>query len=254
MTARILVFDVETQRAIVETFSLFVDYHHIDRVLVPARLLCFAAQWHGEDKVHFSAAWDDEDEYSYEIMLRSAWDLLNEADFVVGWNNTRFDDQWFQAEFGRLGLGRPSPFKSLDLMKVAKKNFGSGLMSKKLQWSARYWLGDSKASHGGMDLWHEIRYGNKKSRREAQKIMRAYNEHDVVLTSNLLDRYLPWTGINVALYEENPEGCTKCSSTDLVKDGLYRTTSQVYQQYRCKSCGGWSRGPLSIGTSELRPL
>lgn len=246
--------DLESQRAVVETFSLFSNFTHIDRVLTPSRLLCFAAQWYGDEKLFFHAAWDDDDEYSYDLMLRAAWNLVNEADFVVGWNNTRFDDQWLQAEFGRLGLGRPSPFKSLDLMKVAKKNFGAGLMSRKLDWSARQWLGDRKSSHAGLDLWYEIRYGDVKSKRKAQKVMRAYNEQDVLLTSRLLDRFWPWTGINVALYEDNPEGCSKCSSTDLVKDGLYRTSTQVYQQYRCKACGGWSRGPRSLGSSQLRPI
>jgi len=254
MSARILVIDIETQRAVVETFSLFSDYTSIDRVLVPARVLCFAAKWFGEEQMFFHGSWDDDDEYSYDLMLRAAWNLYHEADFVVTWNGDRFDTQWLQAEFGRLELGPPSPFKSVDLMKVAKKNFGQGLMSKKLDWSARNWLGDRKAGHGGMDLWHEIRHGDHKSKKSAQKTMRAYNEQDVILTEKMLDRYLPWTGINVALYEDEPKGCTKCASPNLVKDGLYRTTTQTYQQYRCKQCGGWSRGPRSLGTSDLRPL
>lgn len=259
MTARILVIDLETQRSIVETFSLFRPFIHIDRVIRDSRILCFAARWRGEEKMIFKSCWQDDDEDAYKAMLQSAWDLLDEADFVVTFNGDRFDIQWLQEEFGCFGLGRPTPCKSLDLFKTQKKHFRAGLLSGKLDWSSRKWLKDRKIPHGGTDLWHDIRYGNRAERREAQRTMRTYCEHDTRLTGKLFEAYLPWINVNFALYEDNDDEllhCTKCNSTNMKRDGKkkYGTSAYLYQMHRCKDCDGTSRGKRFQSTTELRPV
>lgn len=259
MTARILVLDIETQRAVVETFDLFRPFIHIDRVIKPSRILCFAARWRGESKEIFKAAWDDNDEEAYAAMLQSAWELFDQADIVVTYNGDRFDLQWLQEEFGRLKMGRPAPYKSVDLFKVQKRNFRAGLLSGKLDWSARTWLRDKKIPHGGGDLWSDIRYGNRAARREAQKLMRRYCEHDTYLTEKLFEEYLPWTNLNLALYANNDDEflhCTKCNSTNLKRDGTkyHATSAFLYQMHRCKDCGATSRGKRAKATTELRAI
>lgn len=259
MSPRILTLDIECQRAVVESFDLWPKFIGIDRVVVDKRVLCFAAKWHGEEKVHFHAAWDDNDDEAFEKMIRAAWDLMNEADIIVGWNSTRFDIQHLQSAFGRLELGPPSPSRSLDLMQVAKKNFRAGELSLKLDWFSRMWLGDRKLNHGGTDLWHDIRYGNRGERRAAQKIMKSYNIQDVRLTEQLFERFKPWTGVNYAIYENDDLSvprCTKCGSENVHKRGFFYTTSFAYQRYRCQEegCGSWSRGKRSVYSTELRPV
>lgn len=260
MSARILVLDIETQRAVVETFSLFRPFIHIDRVIVPTRVLCFAAKWRGEDSMIFKSCWQDGDEPAYLRMMQSAWNLLNEADIVVTWNGDRFDVQWFEAEFVRLGLGRPMPYKSVDLIKTHKRFFKGGMMSMKLDWSSRMILKDRKVPHGGADLWHDIRHGTRDERRAACRVMREYNEHDVNLTARLFDEFLPYLQVNLALYERNDDEllhCTKCNGTDLKRDGTswYATLAGLYQMYRCKNpdCRATNRGKRLKHTTELRP-
>lgn len=260
MTAKVLVLDIETQRAVVETFSIWRPFIGIDRILVPTRILCFAAKWRGDDKVIFKSAWVDNDEDAYLRMLQSAYDLLSEADFVVTWNGDRFDNQWFESELGRLGLGRPTPYKSVDLIKTNKRWFKGGQMSMKLDWSSRQWLKDRKVPHGGTDLWHDIRHGTRAEQRAAQKLMREYNIHDVTLTEQLFEKYLPWLNINLALFEDNSDGerrCVKCGSTNIKRDGYkyYPTLAGLFQMYRCKepNCRSTSRGPKRIHSTELRP-
>lgn len=270
--AKVLTLDIETQRAIVETFSLFRPFIHIDRVIVPTRVLCFAAKWRDEDKTIFKSCWADpiklvhgkpvliEDaQADYLKMMQAAFDLVNEADIVVTWNGDRFDVQWFEAEFVRLGLGRPTPYKSVDLIKTEKKWFKAGHMSMKLDWSARMILGDRKTPHGATDLWHDIRYGVRSERRAAQKLMREYNIHDTELTERLFGHHLPYINVNLALYEQNADGllhCVKCNSTDLKRDGqkYHATTAGLYQMWRCKDCGATSRGKRMKHTTELRPV
>lgn len=258
----LLTLDIETQRGIAETFDLWPKYIPIDRVRVPARMLCFASKWYDEDEVEFYAAWDEDKGFhvkpkQYRAMIQAGWDLLDRADVVVTWNGNRFDLQWFEGEFGRLEMGPPSPYKSLDLFQVARKKFGRSLMSLKLDWSARQWLGDRKVPHGGSDLWEDIRYGDKETCAAAKQLMRDYNIHDTVLTERLIDRYRAWTGVNFALYDEdNAERvvCPKCESANIQKRGLFYTTTYAYQRYRCSDCGGWSRGRRSVYTTELRPV
>lgn len=261
MSARVLVLDIETQRAIVETFSLFRPFIGIDRVIKPTRVLCFAAKWRGDSKTIFKSAWDDDDEDAYKRMMQAAWDLLDQADIVVTWNGDRFDVQWFEAEFLRLGLGRPMPYKSVDLIKTVKRWFKGGLMSMKLDWSSRIILKDRKTHHGGADLWHDIRWGTRAEKRAAQKIMREYNIHDVELTERLFEHHLPYlSNLNLALYEDTVDDgqvrCTKCNSTNLKKDGVkaYVTSAGVYQMHRCLDCNATSRGKRIRGTTELRPV
>ncbi|MBB3752501.1 hypothetical protein FHT44_005013 [Mycolicibacterium sp. BK634] len=253
-----MTIDIETQRAITETWDLWPKYIPIDNVIIPKRILCFAAKWHDDDEVQFYSAWDDNDQESYDAMIRAAWELLDQAQVVVGWNSTRFDIQHFNAAFGRLELGPPSPFRSLDLMKVAKKNFAAGELSLKLDWFSRMWLGDRKTDHGGRDLWRDIRYGKPAEKLEAQRIMEEYNRHDVELTEQLLDRFKPWTGVNWALFDSDGDDgtprCTTCSSTKIQKRGYFYTTCMTYQRYRCNDCGSWSRGASRVYTTELRPV
>lgn len=257
MSARIVTVDIETQRAIVESFDLWPKFIPIDRVVKPSRILCFAAKYHDEDDVQFFAAWDDNDERAYREMIGAAWDLLDSADVLVSWNGARFDEQWFNAEFARLGFGPPSPYRTLDLFQIAKKKFKAGLLSLKLDWSAKTFLGDRKVSHSGTDIWHDIRYGTAKEKAAAQELMERYCCHDTRLTDELIDRFLPWTGLNLALYDSDGDDgqlrCVKCASHDLEKRGFFYTTAFSYQRYRCKDCGSWSRGKRMVYSTELRP-
>lgn len=256
--ARILTFDIETQRAVVETFSLFSKYTHMNRVIMPARILCLSARWRDDDKSIFHAAWDDDDTAAYERMCRAIWKLLDAADIVVTYNGDRFDLQWVEAECARLGMGRPAPYKSVDLMKIVKRRFKAGLMSMKLEWSARHWLHDGKVPHGGSDLWHDIRHGTTAEKRAAQKLMREYCQHDVVLTERLLDEHLPWTGLNIALYRTSDDEllrCTKCGGTNVhaTRKKVY-TAAYAYQAYKCQDCGSVSRGKRAKIGTELRSV
>lgn len=259
-SAKVLTFDIETQRAQVEIFSPFQKYIDYRCVLKPTRMLCFSARWHGAKRGIFKAAWDDNNEDAYLRMCQSIRDLLHEAHVVVTWNGDRFDLQWVEEECGRLGLGRPRPYQSCDLIKIARKRFGAGLMYRKLDWSARTWLRDAKINHQGSDLWWDIRHGSPAEKRAAQKLMREYCEHDTYLTERMFNAYLPWVpGINMALFcKELDEGvmrCTCCGKKGFLKaDEMYYTGAFGYRLWFCTACEGWSRGKRNKCTTDLRSI
>jgi hypothetical protein len=257
LTAKVLTLDIETQRAVVETWNLFKPFIGINQVIRPTRILCVAAKWRGDEKVLFKAAWDDDDDDAYLAMMTAVAGWLDRADVLVTYNGQSFDEQWIVAEISRLGIPKPSPWRSIDLYRVNKRNFGAGQMSKKLEWSARRWLKDTKASHGGRDLWYDIRYGTNAARKTAQKTMREYNIHDVQLTEQLLQAWLPYTRINLAVYgriDDETLRCPTCGSTHVSADGEYATNAATYTQYRCEGCGSHSRGKRGRQRTELRPV
>lgn len=257
---RILVLDIETQRGVVETWDLFPNYIPIDSVIVPKRILCFAAKWAGQKKVMFHAAWEDDDVDAYCAMVAAAHDLLSEADVVVTWNGDRFDLHHFNAAFERLELGPPAPYRSLDLIKTVKKHFKHGELSSKLDWYAWQYLGERKTNHGGTDLWRDIRYGTEAEKLRAQRIMTKYNKQDVVLTEKLFDRFRPWTGVNFAIFEPDLDEngrlkkCSHCLSENIESRGWAPALTYAHQRFFCRDCKGWSKGRKMVYSTELRPV
>jgi len=145
-------------------------------------------------------------------------------------------------------------------MKIQKRHLKAGIMSQKLQWSARYWLKDSKTPHGGRDLWDDIRYGSDAEKVAAQAVMKEYCEHDTKLTQDMLWTYLPYLKVNMALYRHDPDDevlrCTGCGKSDelTLHDKPYYTGAYVYNQYRCGNCGSLSKGKRNIAGTELRSV
>jgi DNA polymerase elongation subunit (family B) len=260
-TAKILTLDIETQRGVWESFQPKTEFLPAARCLVPPRILCAAGKWVGEDKTHFVHAWRDDDAEAMTKMLTTIHKWMNDADVIITYNGDRFDLTWCEQACSTVGLARIRPYKSIDLIKLARRKFGQGLTYKSLDWSARMYLRESKLAHGGRDLWHDIRHGTKTQQKDAQRTMREYNIRDVELTERLwLEVYLPYSPVNLGLFQAHADDdellvCTTCGTTGkLVRDGITYTGVAGYQLYRCASCGGVSRGKRAKITTELRSV
>lgn len=248
---RILILDIETQAALVETFGLWNQNIGIKQIRVPVRVICFAAQWWGKKKIMFHAEWLG----GKEAMLQAAWDLLNKADYVVGWNSKKFDLPHLRGEFLVAGMKPPAPHKDVDLMLVAKRNFR--LMSNKLDWYAQQLGVGSKIENGGMALWSTLSNpGSAKDLREAQKLMARYNKADVALTGELFDQMRPWANeLNFGLFDDTDHVvCPSCGSDDLKREGYALTTAGKFQRRCCRDCGKWSRDAKRVATTPLRSI
>jgi hypothetical protein len=171
--------------------------------------------------------------------IRNVWALLDEADAVVHYNGTDFDVPHLNREFVQAGMKPPSPFKEVDLLKVARKRFS--FPSNKLEYVSRALGIGQKVKHTGFELWLDCMKGDER----AWKLMERYNKQDVTLLENLYNRLLPWiqSHPNVALYDDSEKmGCTNCGGTSLRREGWAYTQTQMYRRYQCKSCGAWMRG------------
>jgi len=230
---KILTIDIETRPSLAYVWGLWDQNVGLNQVEEFGTVISWAAKWHGEKRVHFSSDYHD----GHEEMVRKAWDMLDEADAVVGYNSKSFDMKHLNREFVLAGYPPPSPYIDIDLMSVVKQRFR--FTSNKLQHVATELGLGSKVQHDGFDLWLACMKGDKK----AWEIMKRYNKQDVVLTEKVYERLLPWIKNHPhrGLYGGNKEGCPRCGHSECQRRGYARTRTATYQIVHCKKCGGYSR-------------
>lgn len=228
---RILHLDIETSPAQCWTWSPWQPTIQPSQVEFPGRMLCWAAKWHGEDKMYFSSLNKD----SHKKMVSKIWKLLDQADAVVHYNGVKFDIPHIQREFVELGMSPPSKFRQIDLIRTVRGQFK--FMYNKLDYVCeRLGLGN-KLDHRGMEMWIACTLDYKS---EHWKVMEEYNRHDVVLLERLYNHLIPWVknhpNWGVYIDGELPV-CRNCGSEDIYADGTERTNARSYQRYKCKGCG-----------------
>lgn len=234
-SVRILTLDIECAPTVAKVWGMFGQNISLPQVVEPGRVISFAAKYLGEDSV-YCAEWDD----THDEMIREAHRLLTECDVAIHFNGDAFDLKILNWEFARLGLDRPRPYKSIDLLKVARREFKP--YSRKLDFVAGQLGLGRKVSHEGFDLWNKVMDGDE----NARKRFRKYNIQDVVLTEKLYLRLLPWlpANVNLPLIANLDGGCPNCGSMKLKMDGHTYTTQTAYVLYQCTHCRSWLRSTV----------
>lgn len=248
MKPKILVFDIETAPNLVYTWGIWEQ--NVIKVVRPWYILCYSAKWLGEKSSVY--ALPDFKEYkkdpeSDKEVCQKLRDLLDEADVVIAHNGDKFDVRKSNARFIKHGIQPPSPYKTIDTLKVARKYFNFD--SNKLNDLGEYLGVGKKVETGGFELWDKCMKGDKK----AWSLMKKYNKQDVDLLEKIYFKLRPWmaTHPNMALFnEEEQVSCKKCGSFNHQKRGPVSSNSLWYQQYYCNDCGGWFRGDNSLGKSR----
>lgn len=242
-TPRILLLDIETAPSLGYYFDLWKEGNIVGTVR-NWYILSIAWQWYGETTVHcaglidYSAyKKDKEDDLSLAITIH---DLLDQADIVIAHNGDRFDIKKINARLLRHGFSPPSPYKTVDTLKIAKKHFA--LDSNRLDAIGKYLGVGAKLPHTGFKLWEDCMAGDK----TAWNLMKRYNKQDVVLLEKVYTILKPWmtNHPNVNVFTGKQEGCPACGG-DLNKRGFSITNTGRKQRYQCKDCGGWSHDTKS---------
>ena len=242
VTARILTIDIETTPTTAHVWGMFDQNVGLNQIVEVGGLLSFSWKWYGDAEVSFESDWCSSgggDGDFHALMVRRAWELLDEADYVVGFNSISFDMKHLNREFVLAGLPAPSPYRNVDLLRVARRQFK--FFSNKLDFVASQLGLGHKVSHEGHGLWVACMGGDV----EARARMEEYNNGDVRLTEELFDRLRPWLGsvMNLGLHSLG-DGvvCPVCGGDELVEDGTLETSVSVYVANRCAHCGAISRG------------
>jgi len=244
---RILFFDLETTPNLVWVWGLFNQNISLAQIVKPTEVMCFGARWSDSKKVIFKSIHHD----GKEAMLKELHRLMDEADYICGWNSKAFDHKHINREFIENGLEPPSPTKDLDLMATNKKHFR--FPSNKLDYVSKALGVGEKVKHSGFPLWTECMAGNKKAWAEMKK----YQIQDVNLLVDLYEKFKPWMDNqhpNAALYNGKPESCIVCGSEHLTVRGRSYTSTGSYPRYQCQSCKKWQRSKSSTRTNQYRHI
>ena len=242
MKQKILLFDLENSPNLGWVWQKYEqDVMRFDKEGV---MLSFAYKWLGEKTVKAHALPDfrlyKKDKLNDTELVKVLHKLFNEADVIIAHHGDNFDIKKSNAYFAKAGLLPPTPYKTVDTRKVAKRYFRFN--SNKLDDLGQYLDLGKKLPTGGIDLWFDCMAGDKK----AWKKMVAYNKQDVVLLEKVYLKLLPWitnhpdVGIDL-------DKCKNCAGSNFMKRGISVQRNGRYQRLQCSDCGAWDRFKIKLG-------
>lgn len=185
---KVLVLDIEISPLLSFTWGLFDQNVPLNMVVGDWFVLSWTAKWLHEDKVMYK---DQRGKKGKALrndknLLKPLWQLMDEADIILGQNSISFDLKKLNAKFLEHGMGVPSHYEKIDTFRLAKKHFS--LTSNKLEYmSKKFNKVYKKQEHedfSGFKLWDECMKGNLK----AWKSMERYNNFDVLATEELFTK------------------------------------------------------------------
>lgn len=242
MQPRILVYDIENMGICGWTWGIYEQ--NVIHVEHDQHLLCLAYKWLGESKVHTIALPDfklyKKEPHNDLELAKKFWDVLDEADIVIGHNSKSFDDKMVMSMFMRHKIPPPSPFAQVDTKQGAR--VGRFASNKLDDLGETFGIG-KKMKHDGFDLWLGCDRGDPKS----WKKMLAYNKQDVKLTERLYLELRPYMknhpAVNVMKQER--DACPKCGAKAMYLGMKYRASNtNLYQYARCGECGGTAKNRI----------
>jgi hypothetical protein len=235
---KILILDIETSPILAEVWGLRDQNIGLDQIVEDSSILAWAAKWYKEKKIFYKDTGDQKNKRDDSKILPTLWQLMNEADIVVGQNSQRFDVKIIESRFLYNNIKKrhlPSPFQQSDTLIMSKR---FRLTSHKLEFMAKFFKLKNqkfvKREFYGHRLWSECLKNNKKAWAE----MRKYNPQDIITTEELFDVLLPHNKkINFSVYNPLNEQKCSCGSFDLRPNGRDYQKTGVFRRYKCNECG-----------------
>lgn len=240
---KILFVDIETSPLVTYNWGLYDQNAGLNQIQRDWSILAFCAKWSGTKTLIYRDQSKAKDMFNDAALVSDLWNLLDECDIAVAHNGQAFDIKKINARFAIHGLKPPSPFKIVDTKLVAKRRFA--FTSNKLEYLAetlnKKYKKQAHKEFPGFDLWKECLAGNPK----AWKVMREYNQYDVLALEELWTKLAPWDSTTGLAVYYGPLRCN-CGGKNLQRRGFSYTKVGKYQQYQCKDCGSWLRDSLNL--------
>jgi DNA polymerase III epsilon subunit-like protein len=245
---KILVLDIETAPKKAYVWGAWKQNISANQLISDWYMLSWSAKWFGDDNIYGEVltgkeALDEND----ERIMETLWHMLDEADVIVAHNGDKFDVPSINTRFLVNGYPPPSPYKSIDTLKIAKRKF-------KFTYNRLDYLGEflgvgGKLETGGMDLWIACVSGDE----TALAKMAEYNDRDITLLEDVYVELRPYALPHPNHGVTNPEAeycCSRCGSENVQKRGYYTTNISKFHKFVCKDCGSWSRARVNIRSKE----
>lgn len=244
---KILMFDIETTPMEVFVWGLFGNkYISHNNIIKDWNILSWSAKWICDSTIMSDIQTPDEAiNRDDNRILQGLWQLIDNADIVIAHNGDKFDIKKMNTRFYMNGLNPPSPYQSIDTLKVVKRSFA--FSSNRLDHLSQLTLNKGKIETN-FDLWKRCLRGD----RRALLDMRTYNKEDVRLLEEVYFEVRPWMKSHPQVSWEAGSHCPACGSENLIQNGHYHTMVNRYQSYRCEDCGSFSRKLQSETDSDFR--
>lgn len=237
---RIAFIDIETAPILAAIWQL----HEANAVWVErdTYLLCFSVLWLGDKKINTYCLPDypryNNHKHCDADIVADLFKVLDAAEVVIAHNGDAFDIKKINARLAVHGHKPPSPFKTIDTLKIARRTFKFD--SNKLDNLGRYLGCGRKLPHTGANLWRRCAEGDPK----AWASMRRYNAQDVRLLERVYERLKPWAKLPDLRIYTDAHGCPVCLSPKTQRRGISVARSRRYQRFQCQDCGHWFSGAL----------
>lgn len=244
MSAKILFVDIETAPIIMASWTMRPPHAGSVWVERDTFILMASYKWSHERAVHTVCLPDfpsyKRSKHDDKALCGVLFDLLDSADIVIAHNGDSFDIKKINSRLIVNGYGCPSPFKTIDTLKIARRAFKFD--SNKLDNIGRYLDVGRKIPHTGADLWRGCVEGDEK----AWATMRKYGKQDTVLLVDVYDRLKSWAPNHPDLntYKEYKDrvGCPTCTSENTQRRGTAVKLKSKYYRHHCQDCGSWFSG------------
>lgn len=216
-----------------------------DQSIQDGYLLSFSAKWLGGDTIIFERITEFEND---DKIVHSLYELFNQADVIVAHNGKKFDEPLIKARFLKHGLVPPAPYKMVDTLQIAKKNFR--FPSNSLDSIAAYLGLERKKKHEGFTLW--TRCMNLEE--EAFNEMQEYNEQDIIVLEQVYLKLRAWDNQSPNLglyYKDGKSHCVCCGSSNLheIEKSSYTALSE-FETVKCSDCGKMQRRRVNLRSKE----
>jgi len=201
-------------------------------------LISFAYKWKGKSVKSYCL-----NDCNARTLTKRLHDLFNEADIIIAHNGDRFDIKMANAFFVHHNLKPPSPYKTIDTLKIARSKFRFN--SNKLNDLGEYLGLGGKIDTGGFKLWLECLKGNKNAWRK----MKRYNKRDVVLLEKVYLKLRAWA-TNLPIMTTGLI-CPTCGSTHIQFRGWNINKVYKSRRFQCQDCGHWSSSNKKVRHNAL---
>lgn len=250
---RILILDVErldgiTQQHYWDRGDLKNRYVHYETVIRQPRTTIFCAKWYDSDEVIRLAEWDKGGRPAF---LKRIHRIMSEADIIVGHNVDNADVPWLRGDLHIEGQLPPlPPFKTVDTLKVLRREFKSGAPFKGLDAFCQIVGLQAKTDH--YDRHAMERAVTEKSAEDRARLV-DYCAGDVVATQGLLDYLRPHIRNHPALFVDGESAlnvCNRCASSETLPCAKrYVANVLTYTMLKCANCQSYRR--LSIEPERM---
>lgn len=249
---KVLLVDIETAPIEAYVWGLWDQNIGLNQVIQHSSILSWSAKWLGQKEVMYQDVRGQKNLRDDKRILKNLWNLLDEADIVLGQNSDRFDVPIINARFVLNGFKPYAKFQKIDTLKIAKRNFKFD--SNKLEYTTgALCVENKKLSHGkfpGFQLWAECLKGNLEAFEEMEK----YNKMDVISLEEYYNKIKAWDHtINWNVYHDDEVNYCSCGSTTFKEvDKFHVTKTSKFQLYVCNSCGKTSQGRENLLSKDKR--